>query len=71
MENPFKSIIVNEKLPEKMKEKVMDDIALIQFSIEVADLVSIKYPETIKNFFGFGEKISSKKEDIKNIKKKD
>jgi len=67
MDNPFKSIIVNEKLPDTMKQKVMDDIALIQLSLEVADLVSIKYPETIKDFFGLGKKISSKK-DKKNIK---
>ena len=66
MENPFKSIIENEKLPETMKKKVMNDIALIQLSIEVADLVSIKYPDTIKNFFGFGSKIGTK--DNKNNK---
>ena len=64
MENPFKSIIVNEKLPETLKKKVMNDIALIQLSIEVADLVSVKYPDTIKNFFGFGKKIGDlNKED--------
>jgi len=69
MENPFKSIIENEKLPETMKKKVMNDIALIQLSIEVADLVSIKYPDTIKSFFGFGKKISEL--DKKNNKEND
>ncbi|MGYP003437254947 len=55
MENPFKTIIADEKLPETMKQKVMDDVALIKFSLEVADLVSVKYPEAIGNFFGLNK----------------
>ena len=69
MENPFKSIIENEKLPDTLKKKVMNDIALIQLSIEVADLVSIKYPNTIKSFFGFGNKIGSEEMKKNEIKK--
>lgn len=56
MENPFKTILANEKLPDKLKQKVMDDVALIKLSLEVADLVSVKYPSTLGNFFGIGKK---------------
>ena len=35
MENPFKTILANEKLPETIKQKVMDDVALIKLSIVV------------------------------------
>ena len=52
MENPFKTIIANEKVPETIKQKVMDDVALIKLSLEVADLVSVKYPNAISSFFG-------------------
>ena len=67
MENPFKTIIASEKLPETMKQKVMDDIALIKLSLEVADLVSVKYPSAIGNFFGIGKK-STKEQNNKKEK---
>lgn len=70
MENPFKTIIASEKLPEKMKQKVMDDIALIKLSLEVADLVSVKYPSTIGSFFGFGNK-STKEQNNKKDKEEE
>jgi hypothetical protein len=69
MENPFKTIIASEKLPDTMKQKVMDDIALIKLSLEVADLVSIKYPSAIGSFFGISKKSNSN--ESKNKKDKD
>ncbi len=68
MENPFKTIIASEKLPVTMKQKVMDDIALIKLSLEVADLISVKYPSAIGNFFGFGKKTIKSTEDKSNNK---
>ncbi len=44
MENPFEKIIQNEKLPETLKQKVMDDIHLINLSLNMADLFAIKIP---------------------------
>jgi len=66
MGNPFKIIIADEKLPETMKQKVMDDVALIKLSLEVADLVSVKYPEAISSFFGFGKSKKGKDNKDKN-----
>lgn len=65
MENPFKTIIENEKLPEKLKQKVMDDIALVKLTLDVADLVAVKYPKAISGFFGKKNKPTNqdKKED--------
>ncbi|RAV29571.1 hypothetical protein [Sinomicrobium soli] len=51
MENPFKKIIHNEELPDSLREKVMDDVALIKLSLDMADLVAVKYPLTVNEFF--------------------
>lgn len=66
MENPFKTIIENEKLPEKLKQKVMDDIALVKLTLDVADLVAVKYPKTISGFFGKKSEPNISKKDQKN-----
>lgn len=50
MENPFKKILHNEKVPIALKEKVINDISLIKFSIDVADLYIIKYSSTLGEF---------------------
>jgi len=50
MENPFKEILHNEDVPEILREKVINDIALIKLSLDVADLFIIKCPNTIGEF---------------------
>ncbi len=47
MENPFKNIIDNHQVPEMLRDKVMGDIRLIKLSLDLADLVAIKYPSSI------------------------
>ncbi len=47
MENPFKNIIDNHQVPEMLRDKVMDDVRLIKLSLDLADLVAIKYPSSI------------------------
>ncbi len=47
MDNPFKKILHQEELPQMLKAKVMDDISFIRLAIDMADLLAIKYPETI------------------------
>jgi len=49
MENPFKKILYQEELPKKLKGKIMSDISFIKFTIDIADLLVVKYPETIEN----------------------
>lgn len=50
MENPFKKILYNEEVPKVLREKVINDISLIKFSIDVADLFVIKYPNAFGDF---------------------
>ncbi|MFV0573578.1 MAG: hypothetical protein ACK5M1_14310 [Xanthomarina gelatinilytica] len=47
MENPFKKVIHNEKLPEIIRTKVIDDINMIKLTLDVADLFVVKFPDTI------------------------
>jgi hypothetical protein len=54
MENPFKVLIPNETLPAFIKTKVMDDIDLIKLSLELADLLAIKYPDAINDMLNNG-----------------
>jgi hypothetical protein len=64
MENPFKKILHNEQVPEILKNRVMNDISLIKLSIDLADLMVVKYPETITNLLDF------ENENQKTTKKK-
>ena len=50
MENPFKKILHHEEVPKALREKVINDIALIKLSIDIADLFAVKYPSTIGEF---------------------
>lgn len=47
MENPFKKLLHHEEVPKALKEKVINDIAFIKLSIDLADLFAIKYPGVI------------------------
>ncbi len=50
IENPFNSILTNEKVPEILRDKVINDIAFIKLSLDVADLFAIKYPNVVRDF---------------------
>jgi len=50
MKNPFKQVVNSEKLPDIIKDKVMDDINLVKLALDITDLVTVKYPETISTF---------------------
>jgi len=55
MANPFKEILHQEDLPTKLKGKIMNDISFIKFTIDVADLIVVKYPEAIDNLLRLKE----------------
>ncbi len=61
IENPFSNILTNEKVPEILREKVINDIAFVKLSLDVADLFVIKYPSVVREFVDT--------EDDKNTKK--
>ena len=60
MDNPFKKMLHNEELPQVLKKKILDDVAVIKFTIEMADLFVIKYPNAIGDLL-MGGKTSEKK----------
>ncbi|CAM1339336.1 hypothetical protein [Tenacibaculum aestuarii] len=62
MDNPFKKILHNEELPEVLKSKVLNDVAMIKLSIDMADLFVVKYPNTIIDLMA-GGKGQEKKDD--------
>lgn len=56
MENPFKKVIHSEKLPDIIRDKVMDDINVVKLALDVTDLLTIKYPEAIDDIFNLSNK---------------
>ncbi len=54
MDNPFKKILHNEELPQVLKKKVLDDVAVIKLSIDIADLFVVKYPNAIGDLLAGG-----------------
>ena len=55
MENPFKKILHQEELPKKLKGKIMNDISFIKLTIDMADLLVVKYPATVENIMRIKE----------------
>ncbi|OED47284.1 hypothetical protein AB832_00620 [Flavobacteriaceae bacterium (ex Bugula neritina AB1)] len=49
MKNPFKEIIGKEELPGSIKKRVMGDIEFIKLSLDLADLFTIKYPDSLED----------------------
>ena len=62
MENPFKKILHQEELPDILKKKVLNDVAKIKLTIDIADLFVVKYPNTIGDLLTGGE-INTKDKD--------
>lgn len=56
MNNPFKEILEHYEVPEVLKQKVLDDVNFIKLSMDVADLFLVKYPKTIGDILGGGNK---------------
>ncbi len=54
MDNPFKKILHNKELPEVLKKKVLNDVAMIKLSIDIADLFVVKYPNAIGDLLNGG-----------------
>lgn len=68
MENPFKKILHQQEVPEVLKKKVINDVAMIKLSIDVADLFVIKYPNTVESLLTLNTK---KKKEKPNDNDKD
>ena len=63
MENPFKKILHQEELPDILKKKVLNDVAKIKLTIDIADLFVVKYPNTIGDLLTGGETNTKDKDE--------
>ncbi|CAM1344683.1 hypothetical protein [Tenacibaculum amylolyticum] len=72
MENPFKKILHNEELPQVLKKKVLDDVAMIKLSIDLADLFVVKYPNAVGDLLtgGGADEVDKEKKNPNNKNKK-
>lgn len=64
MENPFKKILHNEELPEVLKERVLNDVAMVKLTIDMADLFVIKFPNTIGDLLSGGKNLPNNKQEL-------
>lgn len=68
MENPFKKILQDEKLPEYLKDRVIDNLNFIKLSLDVSELYTVQVPKVVESFLGDVDKEKEKK-IIEKIKK--
>lgn len=60
IENPFKKLLDSEKLPEVIKQRVMDDVAILKLSLDMADLFAVKYPGSLEELIKIARKNTKK-----------
>ncbi|WHT40621.1 MULTISPECIES: hypothetical protein [Myroides] len=70
MENPFKKILQDEKLPDYLKDRVIDNLNFIKLSLDVSELYTVQVPKVVESFIGDVDKEKEKK-IIERIKKED
>lgn len=64
MANPFKKILHDKKLPEIIKVRVTDNVALIKLSLEVAELFAIKLPNVMASLLKDNHKEGTKTDNF-------
>lgn len=67
--NPFKEILNDEKLPDEIKKRVMADIARLKNSTDITDLLLVKYPDIFSDIVDNKEIDSSKVNLDQNLSK--
>lgn len=70
MENPFKKILQDEKLPDYLKDRVIDNLNFIKLSLDVSELYTVQVPKVVESFIGDVDREKEKK-IIERIKKED
>lgn len=64
MDNPFKKILQDEKLPDYLKDRVIDNLNFIKLSLDVSELYTVKVPQALSSLIG--EKDVKKENEIIN-----
>lgn len=67
MDNPFKKILQDEKLPDYLKDRVIDNLNFIKLSLDMSELYVVKIPQTIQSLLGDKDK-KKENEIIEKIK---
>lgn len=49
MSNPFKKILQDEKLPEYLKERVIDNVNFIKLALDVTGLYVVELPKAVQS----------------------
>ncbi|MEC4115656.1 hypothetical protein [Myroides phaeus] len=62
MDNPFKKILQDEKLPDYLKDRVIDNLNFIKLSLDMSELYTVKIPQTIQSLMG--EKDTKRENEI-------
>lgn len=52
MDNPFKKILQDEKLPDYLKDRVIDNLNFIKLSLDVSELYTVKVPQALGSLLG-------------------
>lgn len=52
MDNPFKKILQDEKLPDYLKNRVIDNLNFIKLSLDVSELYTVKVPQALGSIIG-------------------
>ncbi|MDR0229715.1 MAG: hypothetical protein LBI72_11740 [Flavobacteriaceae bacterium] len=68
MDNPFKKILQDEKLPGYLKDRVIDNLNFIKLTLDVSDLYAVEVPQLLNSMIGEVDKEKEKK-IIDEIKK--
>lgn len=63
MENPFKKILHHEEVPKILKDKVLNDVAMIKLTLDVADLFVVKYPKAVEDILDGVSSTTIKKDE--------
>lgn len=61
MENPFKKILQDEKLPDYLKDRVIDNLNLIKLSLDVSELYTVQVPKALQTIIGETDKEKEQK----------
>lgn len=68
MDNPFKKILQDEKLPDYLKDRVIDNLNFIKLTLDVTELYTVDVPHILGSFVGDvnKEKVEKVIEKLKN-----
>lgn len=68
MDNPFKKILQDEKLPDYLKDRVINNLNFIKLTLDVTELYAVEVPNIISSISGESNK-EEEKRIIEKIKK--